>query len=128
DETIYSVGYGRMPLTDGGLCSAELGSMKRYDDFVFRTFNGPLIGGALFVELDGRKDALCDGDSGAPLMFDLDGEPCAFAVFSGESFSRLVFYGTLVAPKIQWVESASAGTEVPLDCVDLGNDVWECFE
>ena len=38
------------------------------------------------------------------------------------------FYGTLVAPKITWIESASAGTVAPLDCEDDGNDVWECFE
>lgn len=128
DQPLYAVGYGYLPLPDGGLCSTELGSKKRYDGFVFRTFTGPLGAGSRAIELDGRKDALCDGDSGAPLLFDLDGEPSVFAVFSGESFNRLVFYGTLVGPKIDWLESASATTETPLDCIDLGNDVWTCFE
>jgi hypothetical protein len=127
-EPLYAVGYGYLPLSDGGLCSTELGSKKRYDGFLFDTFKGPLVGGPRLVELEGRKDALCDGDSGSPLMFDVDGEPSVFAVFSGESFNRLTFYGTLVAPKIAWIESASAGTAAPLDCVADGNDLWECFE
>ncbi len=125
---LYAVGYGREPDPDTGLCSDVLGSKKRYDGFIFRQIWGPLLNEPREVELDGREDALCGGDSGAPLMFDRDGVPHAFAVFSGIAIMRAIFYGSLIGPKIGWLDAATASTDAPLQCVDLGGDSWECFE
>ncbi len=125
---LYAVGYGNEPDPDTGLCSDVLGSKKRYDGFVFRQVLGPLTGEPREVELYGREDALCDGDSGAPLVFDRDGVPHAFAVFSGKALMRAIFYGSLIGPKIGWLATATGPTEAPLQCVDFGGDSWECFE
>jgi hypothetical protein len=133
DETqvqgnLYAVGYGHEPDPDTGLCSDVLGSKKRYDGFVFRQVLGPLVEDPREVELFGREDALCGGDSGAPLMFDRDGIPHAFAVFSGKAIMRSIFYGSLIGPKISWLGEATASTDAPLQCVDFGGDSWGCFE
>lgn len=128
DRTLYSVGNGRLPEPETGLCGEELGSKKPYDGLDLRKFTSPPLANAMAVELDGRPHALCDGDSGAPLLLDLDGAAHAFAVFSGETADRTVFHGTLVGPKINWLESATAQTEAPLDCVERTDDGWECFE
>jgi hypothetical protein len=125
---LYAIGYGHEPDPDTGVCSDVLGSKKRYDGFVFRRVLGPLVDEPREVELYGREDALCDGDSGAPLLFDRDGVPHAFAVFSGNALVRAIFYGSLIGPKIGWLEEATALTDVPLRCVDFGADSWECFE
>ncbi len=125
---LYAVGYGQEPDPDTGLCSDVLGSKKRYDGFVFRRVLGPLVDEPREVELYGREDALCGGDSGAPIMFDREGTPHAFAVFSGKAVIRAIFYGTLIGPKIGWLDEAIALTDVPLRCVDFGADSWECFE
>jgi hypothetical protein len=127
-HSLYSVGYGRLPDPETGTCGEERGSKKRYDGLDFIELTAPLFLNALGVELDGRADALCDGDSGAPLLFDLDGVPNVFAVFSGDARYRNLFYGTLTGPKLGWIESATAATEAPLDCRDLGDESWACFE
>jgi len=125
---LYAVGYGNEPDPETGLCSDELGSKKRYDGFVVRQMLGPVIDEPREVELYGREDALCGGDSGAPLMFDRDGVPHAFAVFSGKAVMRAIFYGSLIGPKIGWLDEATASTDAPLQCVDFGCDSWQCFE
>ena len=128
EHPIYAVGYGRVPDPKTGECGDELGSKKRYDGLLLLRLLGPLFGGAREVELDGRPDSLCDGDSGGPLLIDLHGIPHAFAVFSGRALMRDLFYGTLSGRKIGWFESATESTHAPLDCVDLGGDSWECRE
>lgn len=125
---LYAVGYGHEPDPNTGLCSDELGSKKRYDGFVFRQVLGPVLDEPREVELYGREDALCGGDSGAPLMFDRNGVPHAFAVFSGKALMRAIFYGSLIGPKIAWLDAATASTDVPLQCVDVDCDSWQCFE
>ena len=128
DRTLYSVGYGRLPEPKTGLCGPTVGSKKRYDGLSFRNLTGPPFVNALGVEVEGRQDAVCDGDSGAPLLFDIDGAPHAFAVISGERQNDALSRGTLLGPKIQWIEEATANSAAPLDCADLGDDTFECFE
>jgi len=125
---LYAVGYGLEPDPDTGLCTELLGSKKRYEGLVFHRVVGPLLEDPRLVELYGREDALCGGDSGAPLLFDRDGAPHAFAVFSGKAIMRDIFYGSLIGPKIDWIGEATASTDKPLRCVDFGGDAWECFE
>jgi hypothetical protein len=127
-QELYSVGYGNLPDPITGECGEVLGSKKRYDGFVLRVLTGPPFDNALGVELDGRRGALCNGDSGAPLLFDVDGVPHAFAVFSGEQNLRSIFHGTLIGPKIGWLGRATEEAGMPLDCVDTGGDSWSCFE
>ena len=126
--TLYAVGYGHEPDPATGLCSDVLGSKKRYDGFVFRKVLGPHVDEPREVQLYGRDDALCGGDSGAPLMFDHEGVPHVFAVFSGQAVMRAIFYGSLIGPKIGWLDTATSATDAPLQCIDLGEDCWECFE
>lgn len=128
EHPLYYVGYGHLPEPDTGACSDQLGSKKRYDGFMVRGLLGPPFQNSLGIELEGRRDALCGGDSGAPLLFDLDGIPHAFAIFSGERFREAIFSGTLIGPKLNWLESASESSHAPLRCADLGGDAWECFE
>lgn len=125
---LYAVGYGHEPDPVTGFCSDVLGSKKRYDGFVFRQVLGPLADDPRGVELYGREDALCGGDSGAPIMFDREGIPHVFAVFSGKAVMRAIFYGSLLGPKISWLGEATGLTDVPLQCVDFGGDSWGCFE
>jgi hypothetical protein len=128
DHLLYSLGYGQLPDPETGECSDQLGSKKRYDGLGFIEVTGPLFANALGVELDGRADALCDGDSGAPLLFDLEGDPNVFAVFSGRAEYRTIHYGTLAGPKIDWFESATASSNAPVACREVGDDSWACFE
>ena len=128
EEPLYTIGYGHSPDPNTGLCSGELGSKKRYDGLFLHGLLGPPFAPAYGVELQGRRDALCDGDSGAPFLFDVEGIPHVFAVFSGENFNQTLFYGTLNGPKIDWFKTATTSSHAPLDCRDLGNDSWECFE
>ena len=125
---LYAVGYGQEPDPNTGLCSDVLGTKKRYDGFVFRPVLGALVDESRQVELYGREDALCGGDSGAPLMFDRDGVPHAFAVFSGKVVMRSIFYGSLVGPNIGRLDEASASTDTTLQCVNFGGDSWGCYE
>jgi len=125
---LYAVGYGHEPDPATGLCNDVLGSKKRYDGFAFRQVLGPLVDELREVELYGRDDALCGGDSGAPLMFDREGVSHAFAIFSGKALIRAIFYGSLIGPKIGWLDEATASTDAPLQCADSGDDSWECFE
>lgn len=125
---LYAVGYGYEPDPASGLCSDVLGSKKRYDGFVFRQALGPLVDDPREIQLFGRDDALCGGDSGAPLMFDREGVPHVFAVFSGQAVMRAIYYGSLLGSKISWLDAATASTDAPLRCTNLGDDCWECVE
>lgn len=125
---LFAVGFGHSPDPDTGRCMKKGGVKKRYDGFLFREFEGPFLGNAFSVRLEGRTEALCPGDSGAPLMFDTDEGPHVFAVFGGRARGNAVFHGTLVGPKIGWFESASSKTWMPLECVEIAWDSWECFE
>lgn len=126
--SLYSVGYGHLPDPQSGDCSDELGSKKRYDGFALIDFLSPVFEDALGVKLDARDGALCEGDSGAPLIFDRFGIPQVFAVFGGEATQRSTFYGALTGPKLGWLEAATADTAAPLDCMEVGDDSWQCFE
>jgi hypothetical protein len=124
----YTIGYGRLPDPDTGLCSDSLGPKKRYDGLIFRKTTGPPFENALGVDLGGRPHALCPGDSGAPFVFDLDGMPHVFGVFSGETRDRTIFHGPLAGPKVGWLEEATSARGAPLDCTEHGDDSWSCVE
>lgn len=128
EADLFAVGFGRTPDPNTGRCSEERGPKKRYDGFVLRSFDGPLFGDILSLRLDGRTDALCPGDSGAPFMFEAQDAPHAFAVFSGTTRDKATFHGTLIGPKIGWFESSSAQTSVPLECIEMARGSWACFE
>ncbi|MDH3201450.1 MAG: trypsin-like serine protease [Myxococcales bacterium] len=128
EANLFALGFGRTPDPDTGRCTEELGPKKRYDGFVLRSFDGPIFGNAFSVRLDGRTDALCYGDSGAPLMFEAQDVPHAFAVYSGPTRDKATFHGTLIGPNIAWFESVSSETPVPLECAEMAKDGWECFE
>ena len=128
DANLFAVGFGRTPDPDTGRCTEERGPKKRYDGFVLRSFDGPFFGDIFSVRLDGRTDALCYGDSGAPMMLEAEDVPHAFALFSGPTRDKATFHGTLIGPKIGWFESASSETPMPLECVEMAKDSWECFE
>lgn len=125
---LYTIGYGRLPDPDTGLCSESLGSKKRYDGLAYRKTTGPPFASALGVDLEGRRHALCPGDSGAPFIFDVDGFPQVFGVFSGDTRDRTIFHGPLAGPKIDWLEAATEGSAAPLDCSEVGDDSWTCVE
>ena len=128
DADLFAVGFGRTPDPNTGRCSEERGPKKRYDGLVLRSFDGPLFGDVLSIRLDGRTDALCPGDSGAPFMFESEDVPHAFAVFSGSTRDKATFHGTLIGPKIGWLESSSSHTSAPLECIEMARGSWACFE
>ena len=125
---LYTIGYGRLPDPDTGLCGPSVGSKKRYDGLVYRKTTGRPFENALGVDLEGRPHALCPGDSGAPFVFDVDGMPHVFGVFSGDTRDRTVFHGPLAGPKVGWLEDATSASDAPLECTELGNDSWACVE
>ena len=127
-DPFFAIGYGQLPDPNTGECAGDLGAKKRYDGFALVDIAGPFLGELLTVDLEGRRDALCAGDSGAPVMYAVDRVPHVFAIFSGASFLRTTFYCTLTAPKVDWIETATGTTFAPLSCPAFGDRVWECFE
>ena len=124
----FAVGIGYETDPQTGRCTKRAGSAKRYDGFLYRASSGPGLRDAEAVKLDGREHALCHGDSGSPIMIEIDGSNHVFSVFSGATRDRQIFHASLVGPKRGWIVASSERADLPLECVDMGPASWQCFE
>lgn len=116
----YVAGYGRGTSSGGArnCSSGDSGNIiKRGGNFAF--LGTGQKSGSTFLSVNGYSSlrTTCKGDSGAPYILPRNGVDFAFAIHSGSTdIAGGAMRGTMIEPKLSWIQSTAASMGVPLVC------------